>query len=134
MHHQGRVQQQGGLVVVGYNASDEVGIGLVEGGQQGVQLGPEGRGDGLESLRPSILALLLLLYDFFGLTWVHNWCLPKQHKLEETWVISEEVDNQCVVTFLQLVHNLAHFMILIWVIFGTTSKILIVSHLTVSLH
>jgi hypothetical protein len=27
MHHQGRVQQQGGLVVVGHNASDEVGIG-----------------------------------------------------------------------------------------------------------
>ena len=26
VHHQGRVQQQGGLVVVGHNASDEVGI------------------------------------------------------------------------------------------------------------
>ena len=65
-------------MVVGHDATDEVGISGVEGGEQGVQLGPEGRGDGLESLRPSILALLLLLYDFFGLTWVHNWCLPKQ--------------------------------------------------------
>ena len=26
VHYQGRVQQQGGLVVVGHNASDEVGI------------------------------------------------------------------------------------------------------------
>ena len=33
MHHQGRVEQQGGLVVVGHNAADEVGIGQVEGGQ-----------------------------------------------------------------------------------------------------
>ena len=60
VHHQGRVQQQGGLVVVGHNASDEVGIGLVEGGQQGVELGSEGRGDGLEDLGAGILSLLLL--------------------------------------------------------------------------
>ena len=65
-------------MVVGHDATDEVGISGVEGGEQGVQLSPEGRGDGLESLRPGILALLLLLYDFFGLTWGHNWCLPKQ--------------------------------------------------------
>ena len=61
MHHQGGVEQQGGLVVVGHNASDEVGIGLVEGGQQGVELGSEGRGDGLEDLGAGILSLLLLL-------------------------------------------------------------------------
>ena len=68
MHDKSRVEKQGSLVVVGHDATDEVGISGVEGGEQGVQLGPEGRGDGLESLRPSILALLLLLYDFFGLT------------------------------------------------------------------
>merc|ERR1719237_1856294 len=32
MPYQGGVEQQGGLVVVRYNASDEVGVGLVEGG------------------------------------------------------------------------------------------------------
>ena len=61
VHYQGRVQQQGGLVVVGHNASDEVGISRVEGGEQGVELGPEGRGHGFEGLGSSILSLLLLL-------------------------------------------------------------------------
>ena len=61
-------------MVVGHDATDEVGISGVEGGEQGVQLGPEGRGDGLESLRPGILALLLLLGDLLRLTWVHSWC------------------------------------------------------------
>ena len=55
-------------MVVGHDATDEVGISGVEGGEQGVQLGPEGRGDGLESLRPGILALLLLLGDLLRLT------------------------------------------------------------------
>ena len=48
-------------MVVGHNASDEVGIGLVEGGEQGFQLGSEGRGDGFEDLGAGILSLLLLL-------------------------------------------------------------------------
>ena len=61
MHHQGGVQQQGGLVVVGHNASDEVGIGRIEGGEQGVKLGSEGGGDGFENLGAGILSLLLLL-------------------------------------------------------------------------
>ena len=61
VHYQGRVEQQGGFVVVGHNASDEVGIGGVEGSEQGVQLGPEGRGHGLEDLGACILSLLLLL-------------------------------------------------------------------------
>ena len=61
MHHQGRVQQQGGLVVVGHNAADEVGIGRVEGGEQGVKLGSEGGGDGFEDLGAGVLSLLLLL-------------------------------------------------------------------------
>ena len=60
MHHQGRIQQQRCLVVVWHNASDEVGIGGVEGGEQGVKLSPEGRGDGFESLRTGVLSLLLL--------------------------------------------------------------------------
>ena len=61
MHYQGRVQQQGGLVVVGHNASDEVGIGRIEGGEQGVELGSEGGGHGFEDLGAGILSLLLLL-------------------------------------------------------------------------
>ena len=48
-------------MVVGHNASDEVGIGRIEGGEQGVKLRPEGRGDGFESLGTSVLSLLLLL-------------------------------------------------------------------------
>ena len=69
-------------MVVGHDATDEVGVSGVEGGEQGVQLGPEGRGDGLESLRPGILALLLLLGDLLRLTWVHSWFLPEQ--IQET--------------------------------------------------
>ena len=61
MHHQGGVEQQGGLVVVGHDASDEVGIGRIEGGEQSVKLSPEGRGDGFESLRTGVLSFLLLL-------------------------------------------------------------------------
>ena len=61
VHYQGRVQQQGGLVVVGHNASDEVGISGVEGSEQGVQLGPEGRGHRFKDLGACILSLLLLL-------------------------------------------------------------------------
>ena len=61
VHHQGRVQEQGGLVVVWHDATDEVGIGGVEGGQELVKLGPEGGGHGLEDLGPGVLALLLLL-------------------------------------------------------------------------
>ena len=47
-------------MVVGHNASDEVGIGRVKGGEQGVELGPEGRGHGFEDLGACILSLLLL--------------------------------------------------------------------------
>ena len=68
MHHQGGVEQQGGLVVVGHDASDEVGIGRIEGGEQGVKLGSEGGGDRFENLGPGILSLLLLLGDFFRLS------------------------------------------------------------------
>ena len=37
------VYDAGLLVVVGYDAADEVGVGLVEGGEQRLQLGPERR-------------------------------------------------------------------------------------------
>ena len=61
MHHQRGVQQEGRLVVVGHDATDEVGVGRVQSGQQLVKLGPEGGGDGLEDLGSGVLALLLLL-------------------------------------------------------------------------
>ena len=61
MHHQGGVQQEGRLVVVGHDASNEVGVGRVQSGQQLVKLGPEGGGDGLEDLGAGVLTLLLLL-------------------------------------------------------------------------
>ena len=38
VHHKSRVKKQGSLVVVWHNASDEVGIGGVEGGQKLVKL------------------------------------------------------------------------------------------------
>ena len=61
VHHQRGVQQEGRLVVVGHDATDEVGVGRVQSGQQLVKLGPEGGGDGLEDLGSGVLALLLLL-------------------------------------------------------------------------
>ena len=35
MHHKGGVEQAGGLVVVGDDTPDEVGVSLVQGGQPG---------------------------------------------------------------------------------------------------
>ena len=35
MHHKGRVEQAGGLVVVGDDTADKVGVSLVQGGQPG---------------------------------------------------------------------------------------------------
>ena len=35
MHHKGRVEQAGGLVVVGDDTADEVGVSLVQSGQPG---------------------------------------------------------------------------------------------------
>ena len=61
VHHQGGVQQEGRLVVVGHDAPDEVGVGRVQGGQELVKLGPEGGGHGLEDLGSGVLTLLLLL-------------------------------------------------------------------------
>ena len=61
VHHQGGVQQEGRLVVVGHDAPDEVGVGRVQSGQELVKLGPEGGGHGLEDLGSGVLTLLLLL-------------------------------------------------------------------------
>ena len=66
VHHQGGVQQKGGLVVVGHDAPDEVGVGRVQGGQEGVQLRSEGRRDRLEDLRPCVLTLLFLFNNLNG--------------------------------------------------------------------
>ena len=88
MHHKSRVKKQGSLVVVWHNASDEVGIGGVEGGQKLVKLRPERRGDGFESLRTGVLSFFLLLHDLLGLA----------------GMISKEIDNQLILTFLHLVN------------------------------
>ena len=61
VHHKRRIKQSGRLVVVWHNASDEMGISLVQGGQKGIQLGSEGRRHCLESFWTGIFALLLLL-------------------------------------------------------------------------
>ena len=66
VHHQGGVQQEGRLVVVGHDAPDEVGVGRVQGGQEGVQLRSEGRRDRLEDLRPCVLTLLFLFNNLNG--------------------------------------------------------------------
>ena len=75
-------------MVVWHNASDEVGIGGVEGGQKLVKLRPECRGDGFESLRTGVLSFFLLLHDLLGLA----------------GMISKEIDNQLILTFLHLVN------------------------------
>ena len=61
MHYKSRVKKKRGLVVVGHDAPDEVGVGRVQGGQELVKLGPEGGGHGLEDLGSGVLTLLLLL-------------------------------------------------------------------------
>ena len=61
MHHQGRIEQSGRLVVVWHDASDEMGISQVQSGQQGIQLRSEGRRNCLEGLWTGIFTLLLLL-------------------------------------------------------------------------
>ena len=88
VHHKSRVKKQGSLVVVWHNAPDEVGIGGVEGGEQGVELGPERRGDGFEDLWTGVLSLFLLLHNLFRLA----------------GMISEEIDNKLILTLLHLIN------------------------------
>ena len=77
-HHQGGVKQEGRLVVVGHNASDEVRVRCVESRQPSIGLGPERGGGRLEDLGSGILPLLLPFRDFSRLSWmvseelVHN--------------------------------------------------------------
>ena len=66
VHHKRRIKQSRRLVVVWHNASDEMGISLVQGGQQGIQLRSEGRRHCLEGLWTGIFTLLLL----FPLVWI----------------------------------------------------------------
>ena len=66
VHHQGGVQQEGRLVVVGHDAPDEVGVGRVQSGQEGVQLRSEGRRDRLEDLRSCVFTLLFLFNNLNG--------------------------------------------------------------------
>ena len=75
-------------MVVWHNASDEVGIGGVEGGQKLVKLRPECRGDGFENLGTGILSLLLLLHS---LLWLAG-------------MISKEIDDKHVLTLLHLIN------------------------------
>ena len=88
VHHKSRIEEQRGLVVVWHDASDEVGIGGVEGGQQLVKLGPERRGDGFENLGTGVLSLLLLLNNLLRLA----------------GMISEEINDQRVLAFLHLIN------------------------------
>ena len=66
MHYKSRVKKKRRLVVVGHDAPDEVGVGRVQGGQEGVQLRSEGRRDRLEDLRPCVLSLLFLFNNLNG--------------------------------------------------------------------
>ena len=66
VHYKSRVKKQRRLVVVGHDAPDEVGVGRVQSGQEGVQLRSEGRRDGLEDLRPCVLTLLFLFNNLNG--------------------------------------------------------------------
>ena len=88
VHHKSRIEEQRGLVVVWHDASDEVGIGGVEGGQQLVKLGPERRGDGFENLGAGVLSLLLLLNNLLRLA----------------GMISEEINDQRVLALLHLIN------------------------------
>merc|ERR1719342_1984582 len=49
VHHQAGLNASGDLVGVGHHATDEVGVGLVEGGHQVVELALEVGGHGLAS-------------------------------------------------------------------------------------
>merc|ERR1719192_1635334 len=58
VHHQARLHATRLLVGVGHHATDEVGLGLVEGGHQVVELALEVGGDGLAAL--ALLPVLVL--------------------------------------------------------------------------
>ena len=75
-------------MVVGHDAADEVGVGLVERGEQRVQLRPEAGGDGLVLL--AVLALLLLLL---------------RRLLGLPGVVAEQVHHEVVGGRLELVHH-----------------------------
>merc|ERR1719428_575808 len=70
VHHKGRVEQAGGLVVVGDDTADEVGVSLVQGGQQGIELCSERRRDSLEGLWSGVFSLLFLLSFVWVLLWL----------------------------------------------------------------
>ena len=63
VHHQARLHPAGLLVSVGHHATDKVGLGLVEGAHQVVELALEVGGDGLAAL--ALLPILVL------------WCLDR---------------------------------------------------------
>ena len=69
VHHKGRIEQSGRLMVVWHDAPDEVGISQVQSGQQGIQLRSEGGRHRLEGFWTGVFALLLLL----PLVWVFLW-------------------------------------------------------------
>ena len=58
MHHQAGFNTSGLLVGVGHHTTDEVGLGLVEGGHQVVELALEVGGHGLAAL--ALLPVLVL--------------------------------------------------------------------------
>merc|ERR1719295_590638 len=58
VHHQAGLNASGDLVGVGHHATDEVGVGLVEGGHQVVELALEVGGHGLAAL--ALLPVLVL--------------------------------------------------------------------------
>ena len=66
MHYKSRVKEQRRLVVVGHDAPDEVRVGRVQSGQEGVQLRSEGRRDRLEDLRSCVFTLLFLFNNLNG--------------------------------------------------------------------
>ena len=89
VHDKPRLHTSRLLVGVGHHATDEVGLGLVEGGHQVVQLALEVGGHGLAALA---LLTVLVLGSLQGLAWVVGKALDG---LQETqWLIAQQ-DNFC---------------------------------------
>merc|ERR1719174_2898937 len=86
VHHQARFHTSGLLVGVGHHTTDEVGLGLVEGGHQVVELALEVGGHGLAALA---LLPVLVLGSLQGLA----------------GVILEAIDGQRVATVLDHLNN-----------------------------
>ena len=106
-------------MVVWDNATDEMGVSLVQRRQQGIKLRSEGRRHSLEGFWSSVLAFLLL----FPLVGIFLWLARVVSEDNVCGIgiqypviiigLPEEIDHQLIVTLLQKIHHSVIDLILV---------------------